>query len=247
MGEGRQLAAHRALGCQIQGGDGHALTLLDPGQYPAPGVDDHAVAEGAAPAGVVSPLGRGQHEGQVLHRPGPQQQLPVREPCGVGEGGGQGDDVGGRPQPEQLREAQVVADPEAQQSPGQGMAHHLPARGHGRGLVILLLPGAKAKQMQLVVAAGQVTLGVDEQAAVVHLAGLVTGQRQGAGQDPDPELPGQPLYPGQQGVIADGDGQGDPRPLILWHQVEVLGQLGELGPLGRRLAQQRLGLGQVVV
>ncbi|MNN11030.1 hypothetical protein D3C81_1239700 [compost metagenome] len=95
MGEGRQLAAHPALSRQIQGGDGHALTLFYLSQYPAPGIDDHAVAEGAAPAGVLTSLGRGQHEGQVLHRPGPQQQLPVREPCGVGEGRGQGDEIGG--------------------------------------------------------------------------------------------------------------------------------------------------------
>ena len=84
------------------------------------------------------------------------------------------------------------------------MAHHLPARGHGRGLVILLLPGAKAKQVQLVVAACELPLRVDEQAAVVHLAGLVAGKRQCAGQDPEPELPGQPLYPGKQGVIVNG-------------------------------------------
>ena len=50
MSEGRQLAAHLALGRQIQGGDGQSLTLLYLGQHLAPGIDDHAVAEGAAPA-----------------------------------------------------------------------------------------------------------------------------------------------------------------------------------------------------
>ncbi|MNH21596.1 hypothetical protein D3C79_814130 [compost metagenome] len=127
------------------------------------------------------------------------------------------------------------------------MAHHLPARAHGGGLVILLLPVAKAEQVQLVIAAGERSLRVDQQAAVVHLAGLVARERQGARQDPEPELPRQPLHPGQQRVILHRGGQGDPSPLVFGHQVEILGQLGKLGTLGGRLAQQRLGLGQVVV
>ncbi|MNQ70154.1 hypothetical protein D3C85_847810 [compost metagenome] len=127
------------------------------------------------------------------------------------------------------------------------MAHHLPARAHGRGLVILLLPGAKAKQVQLVVAARELPLRVDEQAAVVHLAGLVAFKGQGARQQPDSELPGQLPGPGQQGVILHRGGQGHPRPLVNRHQVEVFGQQDQLGPLGRRLTQQCLGLGQVVI
>ncbi|MNT83652.1 hypothetical protein D3C72_2235530 [compost metagenome] len=81
----------------------------------------------------------------------------------------------------------------------------------------------------------------------MHLAGLVAFKGQGASQYPDPELPGQPLGPGQQRVIAHGGGQGHPRPLVGRHQVEVFRQQGQLGPLGRGLTQQRLGLGQVVV
>ncbi|MNH01004.1 hypothetical protein D3C79_602140 [compost metagenome] len=81
----------------------------------------------------------------------------------------------------------------------------------------------------------------------MHLAGLVAFKGQGARQQPDSELPGQLPGPGQQGVTAHGGGQGHPRPLVNGHQVEVFGQQGQLGPLGRGPAQQGFGLGQVVV
>ena len=81
----------------------------------------------------------------------------------------------------------------------------------------------------------------------MHLAWLLAFKGQGARQQPEPELPGQALCPGKQGVIANGGGQGHARPLIDRHQVEIFGQQGQLCPLGRGLTQQRLGLGQVVV
>ena len=57
----------------------------------------------------------GEDEGLVLDRPRPQQHLPVVAPGGSGEGGGHGEQAGAAQgeDPEELREAQVVTDAEA--------------------------------------------------------------------------------------------------------------------------------------
>ena len=63
----------------------------------------------------LADLVRGEDEDLVLDRPRPQQHLPVVAPGGRGEGRGHGDQPGAAhgEDPEELGEAQVVADGEA--------------------------------------------------------------------------------------------------------------------------------------
>ena len=80
----------------------------------APRIDDHRAAEGRL-AGRSADLRRGEDVRGVLDRPRPEQDLPVVATSALGEVGRDGQDrrAGQRERAVELREAQVVADRQA--------------------------------------------------------------------------------------------------------------------------------------
>src|SRR5580698_5133677 len=62
----REVAANFRLGDKIDSGDHGAAPAWQPLQNTAPGVDDHGVAVGFAPAGMESRLGGRNHVTEVL-------------------------------------------------------------------------------------------------------------------------------------------------------------------------------------
>ena len=86
------------------------------GQDAAPGIDDQRMAEGFAAVLMLAALRGGDHERAVLDGAGAQQHVPVRLAGLPGEGGGHGQHIGAgqRLGAEKLREAQIVADGEAE-------------------------------------------------------------------------------------------------------------------------------------
>ena len=85
MRQRRQLLPHGLYASRVELGQHDAHAFVAHRQHLAPGVDDHAVAVGAAAVLVHAALRRRDHVALVLDRPRAQQQLPMRESGGVGE------------------------------------------------------------------------------------------------------------------------------------------------------------------
>ena len=75
--QGRQLAAAIAQPIKVELGADQALTLGLLGDQAAPGVDQQAVAPGAAAILMQSALRGSSHKSQILDRSGAQQNIPV--------------------------------------------------------------------------------------------------------------------------------------------------------------------------
>src|SRR5580704_13854698 len=112
----REVAANFRLGIKIDGGHDTAATPRQPLQNAAPGVDDHAVAVGFAPAGMKPRLGRRNHVAKVLDGARAEQGLPVRPPRRAGERRRYRQKLRARGAQRaiQLGEANVVADRETE-------------------------------------------------------------------------------------------------------------------------------------
>ena len=205
-------------------------------------------------------LARGQYIALPLHRPGAQQQLPVRLPRRVGEGRRHHHQVQRRHLPVQLRKAQVIADRQAhpQRRPvHRHVRHHRRApRMNGHGLVIRLVAPLEAEQVDLVIARQPPPVRAIHQQAVAHLVDLRRTHR---------HRPAQHRHPVPVGCIRQEALQGHlrvglHRPLarirlhdaqlvavIAAHQAEILRQQRQLRALLRRLLQQTIGHLQVPV
>ena len=125
-------------------------------QHLAPRIDHQRMAEGVAAILVMADLGRGDDEQPGLDRPRPQQHVPMRLAGRHGERRGDRDHVGvglGEPR-EQHREAQVVADGEAELADRRAVDHHRPVAGAIDGGFAPALAGRQidVEQMDLVVA-----------------------------------------------------------------------------------------------
>jgi hypothetical protein len=109
----RQTSAHVADAARIEIGGDDAGTLVEAGQHFAPGVDDHAVAVGHAAVGMAAALGRSQQVALVLDGAGAQQQFPMGAARGLGKGRRQHQQVELAQGAKHFREAQIVADAQA--------------------------------------------------------------------------------------------------------------------------------------
>ena len=116
VGEARQLLAHLVLAREVEVGGDEALLVGRAREHLAPRVDDHRAAEALLVGRVRADLVGGDDERLVLDRARAHEDLPVRLAGDLGERGRQRDHAraADREDPEQLGEAQVVADGQAE-------------------------------------------------------------------------------------------------------------------------------------
>src|SRR5262245_58587745 len=108
-------------GGKIDIGKDNARRLAAFSQDLAPRRDDQAVAEGGAAVLVQAALGGGEHERAGLDRTGADQNVPMRLPGLLGEGRGNGDELGAgkRERTVERGEAEIVTDRESQAAEGK--------------------------------------------------------------------------------------------------------------------------------
>src|SRR4030067_2716562 len=109
-------------------------------QYFAPGVHDHAVAPGLAPAGMTPALGGGDDVSKVLHRASTHQNLPVGPAGERGERRRHGKNFRAAVEhgAAKVWKAQVVAHRQPQLAKGRVRDNDLTAGFKRGGLTILL-------------------------------------------------------------------------------------------------------------
>src|SRR6185503_12630710 len=151
-------------------------------------------------------LGCGKDVGAGLDGAGAQQHPPMRLAGLLSEGGRHGDDIGaGRGErPVKRGKAKVVADAQAEPSPGQVGKHRFVAWDEIARLAVAFAAGKiDVEHMQLVVARGDLALGGDEVGAVGDLAGWkLHGER--ANMQPNAKLLGERLkLPKRRGTLLD--------------------------------------------
>ena len=122
---------------------------------------------------MAAGLRRREHEGAGLDGAGAQQHLPVRPAGRHGEGGGHGQDLGaglGEVAVE-VREAQVVADGEAEHDLARLGQHRLLAGPEGGGFAVALAAVERhVEHVDLVVAGADRAVGADQERAVGEAA-----------------------------------------------------------------------------
>ena len=200
---------------------------------------------GFAPVHVVAPLGRGDHIGEVLDRPRPDQRLPVGLAGGFRESRRDQDQVHVPHRPVKLGKAQVVAhrDPEAAV---RGVHGADLVAGFDRALLrVALLAHLESEEVDLVVARRALAQWVVDQARVAHLARLARLDRHRAADEPylvAPRLAGEERLD-RPGAIALA--RIDLVGVLHPHDREVLGQRDDARARGRGELDQALGLLQV--
>ncbi len=124
---------------EVEVGEDVALAVGGLAQHDAPRIHDHRAPSRVLSGGMLAELVGGDHEGLVLDRAGAHERAPVIARGGQRERGGQRHD----PRPadgedaEQLGEAQVVADRQAQlDACGGAREHDLLARLLQRRLAV---------------------------------------------------------------------------------------------------------------
>ena len=212
------------------------------GKDAAPGIDDQRMAERLAAVLVHPALRGGDDEGAVLDGAGAQQQMPVRLPGLAGEGGGHGQHFGAgqRLGAEKLREAQIVADGEAELGRADVDDQRLVAGLVGCGFApALAIVEIDVEHVDLVVAGGERAIRREQQRAVGDLAvGAQNGGR--ADMQEDAELRRQPPGGGDDLVLVlslEGKRAG---VLVAHDRAGHLGRLHIGRALAGRLAHQRL-------
>src|SRR5262245_4612668 len=156
-------------GGKIDIGKDNARLLAAFRQDLAPGRNDQAVAEGGAAVLVQATLGCSEHERAGLDRAGADQNVPMRLPGLLGEGGGDGDELGAgkRECAVESGEAEIVADRESQAAEGKLGNDSGSARPGVIGFAVALAIGKiDIEQMQLVVTRRDLPLRIDEIGAV---------------------------------------------------------------------------------
>ena len=151
-------------------------------------------------AGADAALSRGDHEGPVLDRPGPQQHLPVVPAGGFGEVGRHRQNFRptGRQLAIQLRESQVEADAQAQPHirlfgrPLQFGHDGGVAGGYaGRFAIGRAVLDGHVEEMNFAVDCGHSTGRIKKDRRVVGAQGIGRALGQAAQQDPSVRLAGQ--------------------------------------------------------
>jgi len=75
--EGGKILAEPVEITEVEGGEGKPVAVRALGKNRTPRVHDEGPPVGPPAVGFLSPLGRRDHEGLVLHGPRPQQKFPV--------------------------------------------------------------------------------------------------------------------------------------------------------------------------
>ena len=141
-------------------------------QHLAPGRDDDRVAKGLAAVGVAAGLRGGNDEGAVLDGARPLQHMPVRLAGLAGEGGGRSQRRGARMRLRaiEVREADVVADRDAELQPRQIDDDRAIARMIDGGFApALAVRQIDVEEMDLVVAGEDLAVAAEEKRAVGDL------------------------------------------------------------------------------
>ena len=144
------------------------------GDDAAPRIDHQRMAEGLAAVLVLAALRRGEHVAAVLDGAGAHQHVPVRLAGLLGEGRGNGEErrAGLRQRAVERREAQIVADGQAEPAPRQVVQHGKLAGPIAPRLAIALAVGQiDVEHVDLVVARDDLAARVDQEAAVGRLVG----------------------------------------------------------------------------
>ena len=216
-------------------------------QHLAPGRDDKAVAVGLPPALVPAGLRRREHEAAVLDGARPHQHMPMRRAGRPREGRGNREEVGpGLGQrPVEMREAQVVADRDAERAPRQIGQHRHVARLIVLGLAVALAARqVDVEHMDLVEARLDLAAGREQQRPVGDLAAWQQ-HRHRPDVQPDAELAGKAAEMGDGRVPLLRPHRREQARALRLHQRRDLGRLHVLGTLPGGLADQLAGLRQV--
>ena len=220
----------------VEFGGNHAFPFGQHGQDFAPGVDNHAVAEGAAAVFVQAALSGRQNVALVFHRTGAQQQFPMRLAGGVGEGGGQQKRVKPALGAEKFGEAQVVANA-LRQIPAVGsQVGDFAAGGDGVSFGVAFAQTRIAEQVHFVVAADTFAVFVVCQQAVPYFAGCGRLQRNRAAEQGNAAFGGGFGHRLLQGAAAERLGQCEFVAVVLPHQRPIFGQQRPIRTLLCRLA-----------
>ncbi len=151
---------------RIDLGDQHARFGAAFGEDAAPRIDHERMAEGLAAVLMPAALRSGEHEAAVFDRAGAQQHVPMRFAGLAGECRRDGEErsAGFGQRPIERREAQIVADGEAEPAPGQVGDDRQFARPVIVGFAIALAAGEiDVEHVDLVVARDHVALAVDQE------------------------------------------------------------------------------------
>ena len=200
-----QARADLALALEVELGHERRLPLLAGlREHRPPGVDDHRAPAGVLPARVLAGLVGRDHERLVLDRPRPHQRLPVVARRRQRERGRDRDDprTADREDPVQLREAQVVADGEAQLDALGGLREHdLLAGLLELGLAVDAPADLDVEHVHLAVDGPDLSGGVDVDARVGEL--LLPGHEleDRAGDDLDAQLARARARPADRGSV----------------------------------------------
>ena len=155
-------------------GQHHARLGAAFGEDAAPGIDHQRMAEGLAAVLVLAALRRREHEGAVLDRARADEHMPMRLAGLSGEGrrNRQERAAGLGERAVERREAQVVADGQAEPAPRQVGGDGDLARPVVARLAIALAVGEiDVEHVDLVVARDDLALAVDQERAVGRLVG----------------------------------------------------------------------------
>ena len=168
--EGELIAGVLELG-EVHLHQEHLRGIVCLSQHFAPGRADHGVAVGDV--ALLVPGGADAHSEQLgVHGAAAQEQLPVSGTGGQAEGGGDDDRLGARlgHQQEQLGEADVKADADAQLAELGVEQGQLVAGGEGGGLLeVGAVVDGGIKEMNLAMACRLSALSVKDKAGVIEL------------------------------------------------------------------------------
>ena len=187
-------------------------------------------------------LGAGDDVTQVFYRPGAQQRFPVRLAGGRRKGRRHHQPLhtSSLQAAIEFREAQVVADRQAQAPRGRIERHHRVARRHVRRLAVTLgaIGQLDVEQMDLVVARDPGAAGVVDQAGLGAALAGCAGQRHRTGDDPHAKLRGGAGKKFLHRARTVGLGMRAPVGVAQRHQRKILRQQREPRALVRRHLQQ---------
>ena len=211
------------------------------GQDLAPGRDDEAVAVGLPAALVLAGLRRGKDEAAVLDGAGAHQHMPVRRAGLARERGRDGQEIraGLGQRAIEVGKAQIVADGQAQRTPGQLGQHAGVCRpGSSWTRDSSRRPAVRTSNMWILSKRASTSpLGRDQQRAVGDLA-VAEQDGHRADVQPDAELAREAAEVGDRRIALLGPDSGEQaRPLGL-HQRGDLGGLHVLRALPGRLADR---------
>ena len=197
---------------------------------------------------VIADLIGGHHERLVLDRPGADQDLPVGLARDLRERRGKREHTraADRQDPEQLREAEVVADRQPEREALRRLGQDdLVARLLGRRLPVLGPPDDDVEHVDLAVDRSDLAVGADVHRSVRQLLAIGAALGDRAGDEIDAELARCRARPGNAAAVERLRAR--QQLLVATEHVELLGQNDELGAVGRGGAGEAVGAVEVAL